>query len=46
MPSTLIYFAVRVNETCCSFPDDYPIERSQYDVTSSEEYRTENLLSF
>lgn len=46
LPSTLIYFYVNVNATCCTFPDNYPIHRVTYNVSNSEEYRTDDLLSY
>ena len=46
LPSKLIYFEVKVNETCCTFPDNYPNEREKYNISSSEKYRTEELLSY
>lgn len=35
LPSTLIYFTVPVNDTCCTFPDQYPDLRAKYDVSNS-----------
>lgn len=33
-PSTLIYFSVQVNETCCTFPQDYPTEKAFYHINN------------
>lgn len=46
LPSKLIYFNVPVNETCCTFPDSYPVLRDKFSVSNSEEYRTNSLLSY
>lgn len=46
LPSTLVYFYVNVNTTCCTFPDNYSTQRTAYNVSNSEEYRTGDLLSF
>jgi len=46
LPSTLVYFNVQVNSTCCTFPDNYTSLREKYSVTNSEEYRTDDLLSY
>jgi hypothetical protein len=46
LPSTLVYFSVNFNTTCCTFPDNYPELKAAYNVTSSEEYRIDDLLSY
>ena len=35
LPSKLIYFSVQVNGSCCTFPDDYPVEEARYSVSKS-----------
>lgn len=35
LPSTLIYFYVNVNATCCTFPDNYPTQQVNYNVSNS-----------
>ena len=39
MPSSIVFFEVDVNSSCCQFPRDYP----QYDVPALEDLRSDEV---
>ncbi len=45
LPSTIIYFYINVNASCCTL-DNYPDYKLIYNISNSEEYRTDDLLSY
>ncbi len=45
LPSTIIYFSINVNASCCTL-DNYPTYKLTYNISNSEEYRTDDLLSY